>query len=363
MTNDQLKMSNGGKIKIGIVGAGGYAGVTLYQILLRHPEARVVWLMSEEAHKGKKISELYPHLQGEHDPVVCTLADMQTRMGEVDLVFLALPHGIAMDYVPQLLAAGKKIIDLGADFRFSDPEVFKYWYQMEHKAKEALKEAVFGLPEYYRAKIKNARLIGNPGCYPTASTLGTTPLVKAGIIEPGNIIVDAKSGVSGAGRGVSLKTHYCERNEGMEAYAVTSHRHMGEIEDQVNRLSGNPGVTLTFVPHLTPMTRGILATIYGKIKAQNSKIKGKELIDLYKETYKNEPFVRIRENVLPNTKFVAGTNYCDISVQVNERTGQVIILSAIDNLIKGAAGQAIQNMNIMFGLEETTGLKQLALFP
>ncbi len=347
-------------IKIGIVGAGGYAGVTLYQILLRHPEAKVVWLMSEEAHKGKKISELYPHLTGQQDLVVCTLADMDSRMNEIDLVFLALPHGIAMDYVPKLLAAGKKVIDLGADFRFSDPETFKYWYQMEHKAKDALKEAVFGLPEYYRAQIKTARLIGNPGCYPTASTLGTTPLVKAGIIEPNGIIVDAKSGVSGAGRGVSLKTHYCERNEGMEAYAVTSHRHMGEIEDQVSRISGDQAVKLTFVPHLTPMTRGILVTIYGKLKKPTD---SKQLTAIYRETYKNEPFVRIRDGVLPNTKFVAGTNYCDIAVQVNERTGQVIVLSAIDNLIKGAAGQAVQNMNIMFALDETTGLKQLALFP
>ncbi|MDI6730986.1 MAG: N-acetyl-gamma-glutamyl-phosphate reductase [Candidatus Margulisbacteria bacterium] len=349
-------------IKIGIVGAGGYAGVTLYQILLRHPEAKVIWLMSEEAHKGKKISELYPHLAGEQDPIIGTLADIDNQMGKVDLVFLALPHGIAMDYAPKLLAAGKKVIDLGADFRFNHPDTFKYWYQMEHKAKGALQEAVFGLPEYYREKIKKARLIGNPGCYPTASTLGAAPLLKAGLIEP-EIIVDAKSGVSGAGRAGSLKTHYCERNEGIEAYAVTNHRHMGEIEDQAIRISGDQGIRVTFVPHLTPMTRGILTTIYGKLKDQSSKIKTKELIDLYKETYKNEPFVRIRENVLPNTKFVAGTNYCDIGVQVNERTGQVIVLSAIDNLIKGAAGQAVQNMNIMYDLEETMGLKHIALYP
>lgn len=346
-------------IKIGIIGAGGYAGITLVQILLRHPEAEMVWVMSEEAHKGKKVKELYPHLLGEIDLTYQTLDDLDKVLGKVELVFLALPHGIAMNYVPKIIESGKKVIDLGADFRFNDAEVFKKWYQVDHKAKKYLKEAVFALPEFYRDKIKPARLVGNPGCYPTSAILGIAPLLKEDLVDLESIIVDAKSGVSGAGRAVSLKAHYCERNEGIEAYAVTVHRHMGEIEYQVSKIAGKD-LTVTFVPHLTPMTRGILSTIYAKLtkKADLGK-----LLSIYKKFYKNEPFVRIREERLPNTKFVAGTNYCDIGVQVNEVTGKVIILSAIDNLVKGASGQAVQNMNIMHGLEETTGLKQIALYP
>ena len=346
-------------IKVGIVGAGGYAGMTLTQLLLRHPEAKIEWLISEEAHKNKAVAELYPHLRGELELNYLTLNDLNKVQDKVDLVFLALPHGIAMDYVTQVIGAGKKVIDLGADFRFNDVKVFKKWYGIEHKGEPLLKEAVFGLPELYREAIKKARLIGNPGCYPTASILGTAPLVKEGLVDLDSIIVDAKSGVSGAGRGVSLKVHYCERNEGIEAYAVTTHRHMGEIEYQLSRLSGNQ-INVTFVPHLTPMNRGILATIYAKLK---QKMDYKQLTDVYKKFYKGEPFVRIFEDQLPNTKYVAGTNFCDIGVQVNEATGKVIVISAIDNLVKGAAGQAVQNMNLLFGLEESTGLKQLALFP
>jgi N-acetyl-gamma-glutamyl-phosphate reductase len=349
-------------IKVGIIGAGGYAGINLLQILLRHPEAEILWVISEDAHKGKKIAELYPHLSGEIDITIQTLSGLDKIVSQVDLVFLALPHGIAMNYVPQIIEAGKKVVDLGADFRFSDAEVFKKWYQVEHEAPKHLKQAIFGLPELYREKIKKANLIGNPGCYPTSAILGLAPLVKNKLIDLEGIVVDSKSGVSGAGRGVSLKTIYCERNEGIEGYAVTTHRHMGEIEFQVSKIAGSD-LTVTFVPHLTPMTRGILSTSYSKIKNEKLKIKNKELFELYKTFYKNEPFVRIREGVLPNTKFVAGTNFCDIAVQVNESTGRVIVLSAIDNLIKGAAGQAVQNMNIMYGLEETAGLNQIALYP
>lgn len=350
-------------IKIGIVGAGGYAGETLIGILLRHPEAEIVWAMSEEAHKGKKLQELYPHLLGEIDITLKTLDDLEKVLNKIDLVFLALPHGIAMNYVPKILEAGKKVIDLGADYRFNDESVFKKWYGIEHKEKKYLKEAVFGLPELYRKEIKKARLIGNPGCYPTSAILALAPLVKEKLIETDSIIVDSKSGVSGAGRGVSLKVHFCERNDGFEAYAVTSHRHMGEIEDQITQISGDKGTRVTFVPHLVPMDRGILSTSYAKFKSQNVKIKNNELSELYKKFYKGEQFVRIREGNLPNTKYVAGTNYCDISVQVNEWTGSVIVVSAIDNLVKGAAGQAVQNLNILYGLNESTGLKQLAIFP
>lgn len=346
-------------IKIGIVGAGGYAGITLIQILLRHPDAKIVWAMSEDAHKGKKLTELYPHLQGEFDITIQTLADLDKVLDKVDLVFLALPHGIALNYVPKILKAGKKVIDLGADYRFNDEAVFKKWYNVDHKDKGLLKEAVFGLPELYRKEIKQAKLVGNPGCYPTSAILGLAPLIKEKLIETDGIVVNAASGTTGAGRGVSLKIHFCERNEGFEAYNVTGHRHMGEIDYQLSRISSDP-VKATFVPHLLPMNRGILSTIYAKLL---KKVDGKKLTELYKKFYKNEPFVRIREGVLPNTKFVAGTNFCDIAVQVNEEKGKVIVISAIDNLVKGAAGQAVENMNLMYGLEETTGLAQIALYP
>lgn len=349
-------------IKVGIIGAGGYAGVNLISILLRHPEVKIVWLISEEAHKGKQISELYPHLTGILGLGCMTLDDLEKNLNAVDLVFLALPHGIAINYVPKIIKAGKKVVDLGADYRFGDEEVFKRWYGLEHPDKDLLKEAVFGLPELYRDKIKKARLIGNPGCYPTASILGLAPLVKNGLVELSTLIVDAKSGISGAGRGVNLKTHFCERNEGVAAYAVNNHRHMGEVSYQVSKLAGET-VNVTFVPHLMPMERGILATIYGKMKNQKSKIKIDELIKLYKEFYKGEPFVRVYESGEPCTKFVAGTNYCDIGVSINQDSGTIIVMSVIDNLVKGAAGQAVQNMNLISGFEETAGLKQIALYP
>ena len=347
-------------IKVGIVGAGGYAGATLINILLRHPEVEIVWLMSEEAHKGKKINDLYPHLNGQISLACQTLDDLDKNLGAIDLVFLALPHGIAINYVPKILDAGKKVVDLGADYRFSDNSVFKKWYGIEHTTMKYLDQAVFGLPELFRAQIKQTKLVGNPGCYPTASILGTAPLVKNGLIELDSVIIDAKSGVSGAGRGVSLKTHFCERNEGIEAYAVTTHRHMGEIEYQLSRISGHQ-MNVTFVPHLVPMNRGILATIYAKPKKPT--IDGQQLTALYKDFYKGEPFVRILESVIPNTKYVSGTNFCDISLQYNETTGKIIVLSTIDNVFKGAAGQAVQNMNLICGLPETTGLKQLTFYP
>ncbi len=350
-------------VKVGIVGAGGYAGATLINILLRHPEAEIVWLMSEDAHKGKHIHELYPHLTGQLELACETLASLDKELPKVDLVFLALPHGIAINYVPKILDAGKKVVDLGADYRFADNAVFKKWYGIEHTTDKYLKQAVFGSPELYRAEIKRTNLVGNPGCYPTASILGTAPLVKLGLAELDSIIVDAKSGVSGAGRGASLKTLYCERNEGMEAYAVTTHRHMGEIEYQLGRVAGKQ-MNVTFVPHLTPMTRGILATIYAKAKKGGEELTARKLTQVYKDFYKGEPFVRVLdEGKVPNTKYVAGTNFIDIALQYNEATGRIIVLSAIDNLVKGAAGQAVHNRNLVCGFPETTALQQLAVYP
>ena len=344
--------------KVGIIGAGGYAGVNLLGILLRHSKVEVKWLMSEPAHQGKKISELFPHLFGICDLKCQTLDDLDKNLSCIDIVFLALPHGIALNYVPKIIKAGKKVIDLGADYRFNEEAVFKKWYQIEHPDKQMLKEAVFGLPELYKDKIKRAKLIGNPGCYPTASTLGLAPLVKNGLIDLDSIIVDAKSGISGAGRSPNLKTHFCERNEGIMPYAVTNHRHMGEIEYQISRISEHQ-TNVTFVPHLMPMTRGILATIYAKLKMTNDKC---QMIELYRKFYKGQPFVRVLD-IEPCTKNVVNTNYCDISVAVNSVTNTVIVMSAIDNLIKGAAGQAVQNMNLICGFDEAEGLGSLAVYP
>ncbi|MFH2034192.1 MAG: N-acetyl-gamma-glutamyl-phosphate reductase [Candidatus Margulisiibacteriota bacterium] len=346
-------------IKVGIVGAGGYAGVNLINILLRHPQVEIKWLMSEEAHKGKDICELYPHLTNIFSMKCQTLDDLDKMVGQIDLVFLALPHGIALNYVPAIIAAGKKVVDLGADYRFDNEEVFKKWYNIEHKDKKAFKMAVFGSPELFKADIKKAQLIGNPGCYPTASILGIAPLAKAGLIDLSGVMVDAKSGVSGAGRGVNLKTHYCERNDGIMAYAVTNHRHMGEIEYQVTRISGDQGTRITFVPHLVPMTRGILTTIYAKFAGTGDLA---FLRKTYRDFYKDAPFVRIFDEQ-PCTKNVVNTNYCDISVDLNTNSNTVIVTSAIDNLIKGAAGQAIQNMNLICGFPEDEGLKNIGVYP
>ncbi|NQU16463.1 MAG: N-acetyl-gamma-glutamyl-phosphate reductase [Candidatus Saganbacteria bacterium] len=343
-------------IKVGIVGAGGYAGVNLLGILLRHPKVEVKWLMSEPAHKGKSISGLFPHLKNNCELVCETLDDLDKNLSSIDIVFLALPHGIALNYVPRILKAGKKVVDLGADYRFNDEAVFKKWYQIDHPDKKVLAKAVFGSPELYKNKIKKASLIGNPGCYPTASILGLAPLVKNGLIDLDSICIDAKSGVSGAGRGANLKVHYCERNEGVMPYAVTSHRHMGEVEYQLGRVAGKE-MAVTFVPHLIPMTRGILTTIYAKLKGKSEKLKA-----LYKLFYKDAPFVRILD-IEPCTKYVVNSNYCDISVAYNECTNTVIVMSAIDNLIKGAAGQAVQNMNLICGYDETEGLTGLAVYP
>lgn len=346
-------------IKIGIIGAGGYAGVNLLSILLKHSKVEVKWLMSEPAHKDKKISELYPHLTNICDLKCMTLDDLDKNLSSIDLIFLALPHGIALNYVPKIIKAGKKVVDLGADYRFDDEAVFKKWYQLEHPDKESFEMAVFGSPELYKDKIKKAQLIGNPGCYPTASILGLAPLVKNKLIDLESIMIDAKSGVSGAGRGVNLKTHYCERNEGVMPYAVTNHRHMGEIEFQVSRISGYPDTRVTFVPHLMPMNRGILTTIYAKLKLTANSA---QLTANYREFFKDAPFVRVSD-IPPCTKNVCNTNYCDISVAVNEGTNTVIVMSVIDNLIKGAAGQAVQNMNLMCGFDEVEGLNTLAVYP
>ncbi len=336
-------------IKAGIVGAAGYAGINLISLLLRHPETKIIWISSEAAHVGKKISELFPHFLGETELVI----KEKGEASEVDVVFFATPHCLAMRLVPSVLSSGAKVIDLSADYRFCEVGIFKKWYKVDHASPNLLGETVYGLPELHKEKIKSSKLVGNPGCYPTAAILGAAPLVKEDLIDKESLIFDAKSGVSGAGRTPMEATHFPECNEGVSAYTPLTHRHTGEIEQEL-------GTKVIFVPHLIPMTRGILTTIYAnsKIKIQSSK-----LMKIYQDFYKDAPFVRILEDTLPSTKYVYGTNFCDIAVRVNEEGNKIIVLSAIDNLIKGAAGQAIQNMNLMFNLPEKMGLENIGVYP
>ncbi|MFH1709487.1 MAG: N-acetyl-gamma-glutamyl-phosphate reductase [bacterium] len=337
-------------IKVGIIGGSGYTGVILAGLVLRHPEAELAFVASE-SHKNEKLSDVYPHLKGIAD-ITYKAPDIDKIAKEADVVFLALPNGKAMNIAPKILDAGAKVIDLSADYRFKDAYVFKEWYKMDHSSKDLLSKAVYGLPEI--EKVSGAKLVANPGCYATASILGLYPLIKEGLIDKNSVIVDAKSGVSGAGKSPTDDTHFPNCNEGISAYKVASHRHTPEIEQE---LGGD--IKISFTPHLVPMTRGILATIYAKA---SKPVDEDKLINIYKEFYKGKTFVRVLEG-LPSTKYVYGTNYCDIAVKCDKRTNNIIVLSAIDNLVKGASGQAVQNMNIMFGLPETAGLELIAVYP
>ena len=338
-------------IKVGIMGGSGYTGEILVGLLLRHPEVKLAFVTSG-SHKNEKISDVYPHLEGVTD-ISYKAPDIEKLAKEADVVFLALPNGMAMNIAPKILEAGAKVIDLSADYRFKDPKVFKEWYKMDHTSKNLLTKAAYGLPEI--EKVSGAKLIANPGCYATASILGLYPLIKEGLIDTDSIVVDAKSGVSGAGKSLTDDTHYPNCNDGISAYKVASHRHTPEIEQA---LGG--GMKITFTPHLTPMTRGILSTIYAKAKKP---VDEKKLTKIFKDVYKKTHFIRVLEGKLPSTKYVSGTNNCDIAVKYDKRTNNIIVLSAIDNLVKGASGQALQNMNIMFGLPETTGLELIAIYP
>lgn len=339
-------------IKVGIAGATGYGGVELLRLLGLHSEVEVV-LAGTESYVGQEMGAVYPHLAG-RVRLIGREASAEALAAECDVVFTALPHGVPMKLAPAVLAAGKRLIDLGADFRLKDTAAFETWYKHRHDAPELLGEAVYGLPELYREQIKSARVVGNPGCYPTSCALAAAPLLKAGAVESRGIIFDAKSGVSGAGRGVNLGVHFSEVNENFKAYNIAGgHRHTPEIEQTLSNLVGEP-VVVSFTPHLVPMTRGILTTAYFTLKQDLST---EQVLHLFREFYADEPFVRIRPaGDLPATKQVAGSNYCDIGLQVDRRTGRVLVVAVIDNLVKGAAGQAIQNMNLLFGLPETTGL-------
>jgi N-acetyl-gamma-glutamyl-phosphate reductase len=336
-------------IKAGVIGATGYTGITLISILLKHSQVKIEWATSE-SYSGKSLAEVYPHLNGQ-TKLVCQKMDIgKLAASGVDVVFIALPHGLAMEVAPKFVANGIRVIDLGADYRLKKKNLYNKWYKIKHKNPLLLKRAVYGLPEVYHAKIQEADLVANPGCYATAAILAGLPLVKNHLVDRNSIIVDAKSGVSGAGRSLSLTTHYTECNEGFTAYKVSEHRHTPEIEQEI-------GAPITFVPHLVPMNRGILVTLYAKVKKKVNFIK------LYKDFYKGSPSVRVLEKTIPSTKFNFGTNYCDITAVYDNNRREVIVISAIDNLVKGASGQAVQNMNIMFGLNEMAGLDFSGIYP
>ncbi|HJV36078.1 N-acetyl-gamma-glutamyl-phosphate reductase [Geomonas sp.] len=345
-------------LKVAIVGASGYTGVELLRILHAHPEVAVTVVTSEQ-NAGRPISDVFPTLRNRCD---ITLENVEpvSIAERVDVVFTALPHKAAMEVVPTFLKMGKDVVDLSADYRLRDAEVYGRWYE-KHMNPELLAKAVYGIPELRRAKICEASLIANPGCYPTSVILGLAPLLKGKMIDPKSIIVDSASGVTGAGRGAKVDNLYCEVNEGFKAYGVGGvHRHIPEIEQELSLLAGND-ITISFTPHLVPMDRGILSTIYSM---PLGKVKASELVTLYQEFYDGEPFVRVLpEGRVPSTANVRGSNFCDIGVVVDERTGRIIVISAIDNLVKGASGQAVQNMNLMCGLPETLGLDILPVFP
>ncbi|HUH65370.1 MAG TPA: N-acetyl-gamma-glutamyl-phosphate reductase [Syntrophales bacterium] len=343
--------------KVGIYGSSGYTGQELLRLLLRHPKAEVVAVTSRR-YAGIPVSDVYPVFVGLTDLAFID-ASPEDVAKAADVIFLALPHGVSMAVAPVFLAAGKKVIDLSADFRLRDVATYERWYEA-HTAKDTIKEAVYGLPELYGNELAEARLVANPGCYPTSVILGLAPLLKDKTIDDGSIIADSKSGVSGAGREPQVGTLFCEVDEGFKAYKVGQHRHTPEMEQEISVLAGHD-VRISFTPHLLPITRGILSTIYATLKEDAA---ATELLGLYRAFYRGKKFVRIyREGTFPNISSVRGSNYCDIGLTVDGRTKRVIIVSAIDNLVKGAAGQAIQNMNIMCGLSEDAGLNMVSLFP
>jgi len=353
----QYANQEGRMIRIGIVGASGYTGAELARLLCGRQDVTLTVATSRQ-YKGKKLAEVYPNLTGLAD-IVCEELQTQELAERAEFFFTAVPHQTAMAIVPDLLRAGKKVVDLSADFRLHDAAVYEKWYQ-PHTAQEYLAEAIYGLPELHRQEIAKARLVANPGCYPTSVILGLAPLLKAGAVEPESIIADSKSGASGAGRTAQTGMLFCEVTEGFKAYKVAAHRHTPEMEQEISKLCARP-VAISFTPHLLPMARGILSTIYAKLTRP---LADDEIAELYRNFYQDEPFVRLcQSGTLPATQFVRGANFCDIGFKTDRRTGRVIILSAIDNLVKGAAGQAVQNMNLMCNLPETRGLLGVPLFP
>ncbi|MFQ5485698.1 MAG: N-acetyl-gamma-glutamyl-phosphate reductase [Desulfobacterales bacterium] len=340
-------------IRAGVVGATGYAGAELVRILAGHPGVKLTIITSRQ-YAGEEFETVFPSMTGVVN-LKCSEFTMDNVCELADVVFLALPHKLPMLYVPELLERGKRVIDLSADFRFKDGSTYEAYYQ-PHSAKDFLDESVYGLCEVYPDQIKTGRLIGNPGCYPTSVLLPLIPLLRSGMLDLQSIIVDSKSGISGAGRSLSLKTHFCEINESFKAYSVAQHRHNPEMEEILSSEAGEQ-VRITFVPHLVPLTRGMQTTIYTDLHKDLSDEDVKECISSF---YAGAQFVRINpDHRPPDTLHVKGTNYCDIGFHIDERHHRLILMSAIDNLIKGAAGQAVQNMNIMLGFDETIGLSNI----
>ncbi len=338
-------------IKVSVLGATGYAGIELVRLLCSHKEVEITNLVSK-SFAGKKVSEIYPNFSGVLDMELTDL-DIEKIVKESDVVFTALPHGASKEVIPALFKSGVKVIDLSGDFRYDDIKVYEKWYGEPHSSPEVLEKSVYGLCELHREKIKNASLIGNPGCYTTCSILGAAPLLKNNIIDEDSIIIDAKSGVTGAGRSTNLDISFCECTENMKAYKIATHRHTSEIEQELSKFASKD-IMVSFTPHLVPLKRGILATIYANLTKD---VTDEEIYEMYKEFYKGEQFVRVYEpGKLPETNHVAGSNFIDIGFKVDKRLKRVIVTSAIDNVVKGAAGQAVQNMNIMFGFNENEGL-------
>ena len=345
-------------IKIGIIGSTGYAGNELVRLLLQHKEAEIIWYGSR-SYIDKKYAEVYANMfQLVED--VCLDDNMEELAKQVDVIFTATPQGLCASLVNEEILSKTKVIDLSADFRIKDKAVYEKWYGIEHKSPQFLEEAVYGLCEVNREQIKKARLVANPGCYPTCSFLTIYPLVKEGIIDPNTIIIDAKSGTSGAGRGAKVNNLFCEVNENIKAYGVTTHRHTPEIEEQLSYQAGIP-VIINFTPHLVPMNRGILVTAYATLLKD---MKEEEIREIYHNYYEKEQFVRVlNAQVCPETRWVEGSNYVDVNFKIDQRTRRIIMMGAMDNLVKGAAGQAVQNMNLMFGVDEAEGLRMAPMFP
>jgi len=341
------------KIKAGIINVTGYIGVELARLLCQHPHTELVAVTGRSA-AGQKLGDVFPSFVATNYVIKAELDS------KIDIAFVAMPHKSSVDVVPSLLKQGIKVVDASADFRLKDAGEYSKWYGFTHPSPDLLKEVVFGLPELHQSEIASASLVANPGCYSTGAILALAPLVKEGLIYP-DIVVDSKSGVSGAGRTLSLTTHYSEANEDICAYSLQGHRHLPEIEQEFKALNPSISPSITFVPHLVPMTRGILSTCYAKL-ANSRRLTANSLKQIYRKFYKHAPFVQITTQP-PHTKHVWGTNSCLIYPTVDSRTGRLIVISCLDNLVKGGAGQAVQNMNLMFNLSETTGLEALAIYP
>lgn len=345
-------------IKAGIIGATGYAGAELARLLLQRDDVQIIWYGSR-SYVGEDFSSIYRNMAHVVDEV-CKDDDMAKLAEEADVIFTATPQGFCASQMTEDILSKTKVIDLSADYRIKDVNIYEQWYKIKHATPQFIREAVYGLPEINREKIQTARLIANPGCYPTCSFLTVYPMVKEGLIDTDTLIIDAKSGTSGAGRSAKVPSLYCEVNESMKPYGVASHRHTPEIEEQLSYAAGKP-VTISFTPHLVPMNRGILATAYARLLKD---VTAEDVKAVYDKYYENEYFVRVmKPGMVPQTRWVEGSNFADIAFQIDQRTKRIVMMGAIDNMVKGAAGQAMQNMNLMFGLPENTGLKQIPVFP